>query len=236
MTTKQLMRGIKRAMEQDQQPAAKRRKTANKRAANQLITTNLPIVPRSYSTARAGGSTYIVKNTEVLFAAAGAATTPYSVVTVTYASPRVFSWARNLALAFGKYRFKSLKFHFKPTVGTDQSGYFAMGFFTDPEDGTNWQTGVSASAALTQLSQTRKFVQGPLYHETSITLDRSDFTSDWYYVDQTVADTSDSRLSNSGSLGAITAANASLGTSTAGVVYVEYEVEFADPTAYSHNT
>ncbi len=236
MTTKQLMRGIKRAMEQDSQPVPKRRKTAKKSAANQLITTNLPIVPRSYSTARAGGSTYIVKNTEVLFAATGAASTPYSVVTVTYASPRVFSWARNLALAFGKYRFKSLKFHFKPTVGTDQSGYFAMGFFTDPEDGTNWQTGVAASAALAQLSQTRKFVQGPLYHETSITLDRSDFTSDWYFVDQTVSDTSDSRLSNSGSLGTITASNASLGTSTAGVVYVEYEVEFADPTAYSHNT
>lgn len=245
MTTKQLMRGIKRAMEQDSRksdsgPApAKRQKVSSQalvlRQPGQGMIER-PVVPRGFTANMNSRGVIRLRNTELFQSTSvkGAATSPFAIAASTTISPRFFTWLNSVAENYSRYRFHSIKFIYRPIVGTTTNGQFAMGWFTDPVDGNFWSASVSNK--LEALSQCRKFTQVPLYSSAELRLDKSDFNSDWYYkanVDHVSA--ADSRLINCGTIGYYVVSNPTQADAQVGNLYVEYDCELADPVSFAAN-
>jgi hypothetical protein len=219
-----------------QEPLAKRQK-AQKQSTMMIVRPpsqglmERPVVTRGFTARLSGSSIVRIKNMELFQSSSiqGAATSPYTVVSSTVISPRYFTWLNIIAANYSRYKFHSIRFIYRPIVGTTTNGQFAMGWFTDPADGNYWS---GTTQTLAALSQCRKYSQVPLYESCELKVDKSDFNSDWYYKSNTDSTTSaDSRLVNCGSLGWWVTSNATQGTAPVGNLYVEYDCELADPVS-----
>jgi len=197
--------------------------------------TDRPVVTRGYAAQLTSGTTIRIRNTELWQSTSvqGAAEAPYAVTYSSTISPRYFTWLSTIAANYSKYRFVSIRFIYRPIVGTTTNGQFAMGWFTDPADGNYWS---GTTQTLKALSQCRKYVQVPLYESAELKIDKTDFSLDWYYKSNTDSTTSaDSRLVNCGTLGFYVGSNSTQGAAPVGNIYVEYDCELSDPVSNLSN-
>jgi hypothetical protein len=163
----------------------------------------------------------------------GSSTTPYTGrtfirLTAGGTGANLYTWLPTVARQYSMYRFRSVKFRFIPSVGTTQSGIVAMGFFPDCEEASVFFN-TSGTGTLGQLSQCRKYSQGPVYSDLEISLTPADFALDWYYIDPSPSTVSETRLTTAGALAMYVVSNASLLDSEVGTLYIEYDVELKFP-------
>ncbi len=174
-----------------------------------------------------------VRNQEALnISLSGATTAPYlarNFFRLAAAGTGVgTSWLPAVAKQYSMYRFHNVTVRFVPTTGTTQSGLFAMGFFPDTEEASFFFNS-AANGTLAQLSQCRRYTQGPLYAEAELKLTKADYVLDWYYVEPAQTTVSEVRLSSSGGVGIIVQTNASLLDASVGVLYIDYDIELKFP-------
>jgi hypothetical protein len=180
-----------------------------------------------------------VRNQEALnIIVAGGTTSPYTALNFFRVAPSGTSigtsWLSAIANQYSMYKFHSVTIKYVPITGTTQSGFFAMGFFPDAEEAAiSYSSG--GAGTLGTLSQCRKFTQVPLYSEATIKLDPKDFVLDWYYVDPSQANSSESRLTIAGAVGMVTATNSTLTNSVTGVLYLDYDIELKFPVSTNPN-
>nr|UJQ92759.1 MAG: hypothetical protein [Narnaviridae sp.] len=201
---------------------------ASQSGGTSTLTTRQVVAPRSYSTKMSNSECVRVVNTEVLLGNWPIITGTFG-VTGRYLQPaNNLAWASSIGINFSQYRFKKLKIHYKPIVGTSSSGYFAMAFVSDPEDATSIDTFTTANT-LSRLANCRRYVQVPVWQEATMEIKPSDYTQDWYiYEPSGIADQSTARQCAAGGL--FLAAQSTDANAT-GIIYVEYELEFKDPVS-----
>jgi len=184
------------------------------------------ITQKAYSTFKNNSECIRLVNTEVLGSYWPITGTNTFGVLSKYNDLKGLQWANQIGGNFSLYRFKKLKFTYRPTVGTTASGYIAMAFVSDPEDVSSVDTFTEANT-LTRLSSCRRYVQAPVWQEVTMEIRPGDFSQDWYlYEPATINDQATARQCAAG--GIFIAAKAPDANST-GVVYVEYELELKDP-------
>nr|UJQ92698.1 MAG: hypothetical protein [Narnaviridae sp.] len=192
------------------------------------MTTRQPVVPRSFQTKMYNSECVRVVNTEVLNSGWPVSTGTFG-VTGRYLQPAGnLAWASSIGINFSQYRFRKLRFHYKPIVGTNSVGYFAMAFVSDPEDVTSIDT-FTVGNSLSRMANCRRYVQVPVWQEATLEVKPSDFSSDWYIFETvSISDQSTARQCAAGGL--FLAAQATDAAAT-GIIYVEYELEFKDPVS-----
>jgi hypothetical protein len=192
------------------------------------LTTRQPVVPRSFSTQKNNSEIVRIVNTEVL-------TGYWPIISGTFGVQGRYNtvqgnllWAAGIGINYSLYRFKKLRLHYKPFVGTNTSGYFAMSFVSDPEDVTSVDT-FNGANTLARMANSRRYVQVPVWQEATLEIYPGDFSQDWYvYENIGISDQSTARQCAAGGL--FLAATAP-DTNPTGVLYVEYELEFKDPVS-----
>lgn len=126
--------------------------------------------------------------------------------------------------AFQRFRVKRVRFYFKSSLPTTQSGNLVLAVADDVE-----QSGTTPSTA-DQLMNLRRRAEGKAYSNISVAwspLDRSK----WYYTANDTAN--DARFESPGTFLMLSDIGG-LGTSvTLGSLYCDYEVEFAGRTLIS---
>lgn len=191
-------------------------------------TTKQVVAPRSFSTRMSNSECVRVANTEVLLGSWPIIAGTFG-VTGRYLQPaNNLAWAASIGANFSQFRFKKLKIHYKPIVGTNASGYFAMAFVSDPEDATSIDTFTTGNT-LSRMANCRRYVQVPVWQEATLEIKPSDYTQDWYiYEPSGITDQSTARQCAAGGLFLAAQAADTLAT---GIIYVEYELEFRDPVS-----
>jgi hypothetical protein len=242
MTPKQINAALtryKRALEDPPQPPAKRRRVKGKKKQGTTTIASQMDLTRSFQASpalkmtRGPTDAVRIRNQEATtITLQGATTTPFvgrNFFRVAAGPSTTISWLPTIAKQYSMYRFRSVKIRYIPSVGTTESGSLAMGFFPDAEEASFFFSSGSGTGTLAQLSQCRKYAQGPLYSDLEITLTPQDFALDWYYVDPNPTSISESRLTVAGALGLLTTSNATLLNSQVGTLYIEYDVELKFP-------
>jgi hypothetical protein len=169
-----------------------------------------------------------IVNTEVLFNSWPITSGTTGVTSKYNALPGNYIWAAQIGQNFSQYRFRKLKFHYKPIVGTNVAGYFALAFVTDPEDATSVDT-FNATNTLSRMANCRRYIQVPVWQEATLEIHPGDFSQDWYlYEASAIQDQSTARQCAAGGL--FIAAQAP-DTNPTGILYAEYELEFRDPVS-----
>lgn len=231
---------FKRALEDPVAPQPKRQRTrrSRRKGAGTLVSTvggstsvrtqSNAIVPRAITTTSNNGSIVRISNTEVWSSSWPIATGETWGAIGSYINPVLrLAWAGSIAINFSKYRFTKLKFHYRPVVGTTTAGYYAMAFATDPEDATAADT-LTVANILPRLSNSRRFVQVPVWQEATMEVKPTDYSQDWYIVEaSSISDQSTARLCTAGAF--FQTAQSPEGDVPTGILYAEYTLELMDP-------
>jgi len=177
-----------------------------------------------------------VRNQELYFGNSnliGNATAPNQVRLGAVVSPSAIgTWITNVAGNYSKYRIHSITYEYIPIVGTTASGTFAMGFFTDPSDGNNYNSSTVGSA-LARLSACTKFSCGPLYTAQKITIKAEDmnFGSQFLPYDSSLGILTPEELARTTCKGAVGFYIQYDQATNPGNVFVTYDIEVMDPVS-----
>lgn len=147
-------------------------------------------------------------------------------------------WLKQIALAYSRFRIHNLRFYFVGSAASTISGQVTMGFFPDVNDAADW----IASAGTTTIWQTTKVTGGHPFSGVGMTpanpmclsLNSSELHNSmpWYYVGANTESTLVHTI-----YGGALAVQSDPGSvsSIAGNVFVEYDIEFTQPTPSSTN-
>lgn len=129
----------------------------------------------------------------------------------------IFPWMSRLARSYDKYRFKKLKFIYRPVCATTQTGVVMMSFDFDTLD--------SIPVTKAQQSQTLPNVESNAFAPCELKVDCDKV---WRFTRQGGIAAGDLKTYD---LGQIVISSAYATATLLGEVYVEYEVELEKPTA-----
>lgn len=144
--------------------------------------------------------------------------TTYGVTTeqVNPGKADVFPWASRLARSFDKYRFRKLKFVYRPVCATTQVGVVMMSFDYDTLDST--------PVTKAEQSQTLPNIETNAFAPCELKVECDKL---WRFTRQGAISTGDLKTYD---IGQIVISSAYATASLLGEVYVEYEVELEKPT------
>jgi hypothetical protein len=128
----------------------------------------------------------------------------------------VFPWASRLARSFDKYRFKKLKFIYRPVCATTQVGVVMMSFDYDTLD--------SIPVTKAEQSQTLPNVETNAFAPCEL---KVECDNTWRFTRQGAISSGDLKTYD---IGQIVISSAYATASLLGEIYVEYEVELTKPT------
>jgi len=137
----------------------------------------------------------------------------------------LFQGAAQVASLFEKYRMKSLRFVYEPTVGTSADGSILLSYDADPADNGNlaespYQKGAPANKR--DILDMQGARSGPVWERHTLEVKRSHMGGEFYIFGETASNQTN-RFEQAG-LFYIFATGASIGT--IGELWVEYEFEF----------
>ena len=131
---------------------------------------------------------------------------------------RVFAWLSDLADLFDTYEFKKLKFHYNPSVGTDQDGKLLMTFDPDVLD--------SSPETKQEMLEARIQSDSPPYAFATLNVPRDVLSQERYCRRGSVPANGDPHEYD---VGTFYWATPGVDAVTAGELFVEYEVVFRTP-------
>lgn len=115
----------------------------------QIVSTNAPAAvgtkikgPKQPNIVNRPDGSCSISHTEFMADVTALATVTTSVTRTNPQNSSMFTWLNAIATRYEMYRFRKLKFHYKPSCSTANQGYYVMGFDFDALDQTN---GLSAT-------------------------------------------------------------------------------------------
>lgn len=132
----------------------------------------------------------------------------------------VFTWLSAIATRYEMYRFKRLKFEYRPSCGTSTSGWVILGFDFDSLD--------PVPSKVEMLAWKYSSKSAP-WQSTSVDVSNDSRVATFRYCNSTTVTGSDPRLNNLGKLVCLALAPEADPSSYFGELYVTYEIEFRQP-------
>lgn len=133
----------------------------------------------------------------------------------------IFTWLSAIASRFEMFRFKTLKFHYKPSCSTQTNGYVVLGFDFDALD--YGEVGPTKPEMLAWKYSSKS----ALWQPTTLDVSRDSNLSTFRYCDNSDRESGDPRLDALGTL--VVFASSSTATFV-GELFVTYTVEFRQPS------
>lgn len=158
----------------------------------------------------------VLKHRGLMMTLVGSTTYGVNTEQVNPGKADVFPWASRLARSFDKYRFRKLKFVYRPVCATTQVGVVMMSFDYDTLDAT--------PVSKAEQSQTLPNVETNAFAPCELKVECDNL---WRFTRQGAISTGDLKTYD---IGQIVISSAYATASLLGEVYVEYEVELEKPT------
>lgn len=134
----------------------------------------------------------------------------------------IFTWLSAIASRYEMYRFRSLKFHYKPSCSTQTTGYVVLGFDFDALD---YMDGDPPSKP--EMLAWKYSVKSSPWQPCNLDVSADSRLSTFRYCDQTDRITGDPRLD---ALGTLVMMPSSTSAQFVGELFVSYIVEFRQPS------
>jgi len=214
---------------------AKKKQKAAKKSASRV---SMAIVPAARG-AKVGGAkpptitnhpdgSCVITHTEfvqdVASGGAGGGAVLYLPVNPQRAS--VFTWLAAIATRFEMYRFEKLKFMYRPSLGTSQSGWVVLAFDFDAYDNPTTQTNEANYPSKSEMLTWKYSSKSAVWQDCSLDLSADSRISTYRYCD--ISSRGDLRLDL---LGNMFVRALTLGDTLAcGELFVEYTVRFRQPS------
>lgn len=168
-----------------------------------------------------------ISHQEYCFDVYSAVTTATNVYQVNPQRASMFTWLTALATRFEMYRFKKLKFHYRPSTSTNTSGFVVLAFDFDAYDQEEGSfTGSLSSPGKAELLAWRYSQKSAPWQAMTLDVSNDSRISTYRYCD--FGSRGDRRLDVLGNF--VTLSDGGSAVQCVGEVFVEYTVEFRSPS------